>query len=95
MVYRDSSGRFAKMPVTTIEEQSWYLVCALQEALPKKRLPYINGDTVVAKFPGGSWQLVKDPRRNPEGAVTISLFAKLTQRERYDCKLALVATGQL
>lgn len=94
MVYRDSSGRFAKTPVATIEEASWYLVCALQEALPKKRLPYIPRNMVVARFSGGSWQIVREPR-TPEGAVTVSIFDKLTSREKYDCKLALMQTGQL
>ena len=92
---RDSRGRFARMPVRGVEEASWSLVCALQEALPKKRPPYISGDAVVAHFRGGSWQVVKDAFNPPAGAITISLFDKLTSREKYDCKTCLMATGQL
>jgi hypothetical protein len=95
--YRDSkTGRFAKMPVTSIEEASWYLVCALKEALPKvKKAPYIRGEQVVAYFPATrNWHLVKEPR-TPEGAQTVALFGVLQPWDKRACKEALIRSGEL
>jgi hypothetical protein len=95
MTYRDSKGRFAKMPVRAIEEAAEDLVTKLEAALPKpKRPPYIPGHAVVARFAGGSWQIVRGSR-TPEGATTVAIFEKLTVREKWDCKSCLIATGQL
>ena len=92
---RDARGRFCKMPVRAIEEAAEDLVVKLEAALPKpKRPPYIPGCAVVARFAGGSWQIVRGARM-PEGAMTVSIFDKLTVREKFDCKQCLIATGQL
>jgi len=94
MVYRDASGRFCKMPVARIGDMVQEIWDAVEDGLPRAKPPYIPGHTVVARFAGGSWQLVRGTR-TPTDAITVAIFDKLTAREKYDCKLSLVATGQL